>query len=230
MEKSKVIEKLFFDIVTYSYLLLPAGLLVAKKNYRKEIIPVTIASYGFVFFWLLFFYKSVPKNLIHYYQSAYTFLEYSVFAFIFWRNIRLKKLKNFIILASVIFFIFQIIYATTAKKNRLDSVPIGIETILILIYIFFFFYEFSKTLTGSYIYNHYCFWISVGILIYLGGSFFFYILINHLSKDQVEAFGNLTYLAEIIKNALFTSAIFIYVRYPFKPKEKSPSVPYLDMI
>jgi len=116
------------------------------------------------------------------------------------------------------------------KVNRLDTVPIGIETILVLVYIFFFFFEFSKKLDGSYIYNYYFFWVSVGVLIYLGGSFFFYILIDHLSKEQVETFGNMTFVAEIIKNILFTAAIYIYVRFPSKREHKPPSVPYLDMI
>jgi hypothetical protein len=110
-------------------------------------------------------------------------------------------------------------------------VPIGIETILLLIYIIYFFYTFSKRLNSLYIYNHYVFWIAVGILIYLGGSFFFFILIEHLTKEQVDAFGNLTYLAEIIKNILFGLALFIYSRYPFeKPEKNNTSVPFLDMI
>lgn len=230
MEKSKVIENLFFNIVAFSYLILPIGFLFAKKENRRDSFPITIAVYGLLFFWLLFFYYDIPKDFKKYYQSAYTFLEYSLFAFIFWKNINSKKIKRFILVASFFFLLFQIIYVITTGKNRLDSVPIGIETILILIYILFFFNEFSKTLDGSYIYNHYCFWVSVGILIYLGGSFFFYILINQLSKEQIEAFGNLTYLAEIIKNILFTSAIFVYTRLILKTKQKSTSIPYLDMI
>ena len=97
MEKSKVIEKLFFNIVTYSYLLLPLGFLIVKKRNKKEFLPATLAVYGFLFFFLLFFYHDIPKDVKKYYQSAYTFLEYSVFAYIFWRNIRLKKIIVFII-------------------------------------------------------------------------------------------------------------------------------------
>ena len=112
----------------------------------------------------------------------------------------------------------------------MDSVPIGIETILIFIYIFCFFYESSKLTKDNYIYNQYCFWIAVGILIYLGGSFFFYILIDHLDKAEIDSFGNLTFLAEIIKNILFSAAILIYARQPKKTSKKPPTVPYLDMI
>lgn len=230
MGKSKIIEKLFFDIVTYSYLLLPVAFFVSKSN-KKAAVPLSIATYGLVFLVLLFFYDDIPKDIKKYYQSFYTFLEYAFFAFFFWYNVKNKKIRRIIVYLSIGFFIFQIIYVFGSQLSRLDSVPIGIETIVILAYIFYFFYEFSQNLSANYVYNHYCFWISVGVLIYLGGSFFFYILINHLTDDQVTAFGNLTFLAEIIKNVLFATAIFIYSRYPFeKTKNKSESIPFLDMI
>ena len=41
----------------------------------------------------------------------------------------------------------------------------------------------------------------------------------------------MTYIAETIKNVLFTIAIFVYVRNPIeKDRNKSKNVPYLDMI
>jgi hypothetical protein len=90
-------------------------------------------------------------------------------------------------------------------------------------------------MNSLFISNHYCFWVAVGVLIYLGGSLFFYLSINKLSKDEMEAFGNtygnLTYLAEGIKNILFALSLFMYARYPSGgSKNKTETVPYLDMI
>ena len=83
----------------------------------------------------------------------------------------------------------------------------------------------------TFIYNHYCFWISVGILIYLGGSFFYYILVNHLKEEDVQRFGNLTYVAEIFKNLLFCVAIFMYKKYQVNNIHNHPkNIPNLDMI
>jgi hypothetical protein len=65
-------------------------------------------------------------------------------------------------------------------------------------------------------------------LLYLGSSFFFFILIDHLTKDQKTVFGDLTYVAEILKNIFFALAVIVYSRKPMetiKPK----SIPYLDM-
>ena len=117
------------------------------------------------------------------------------------------------------------------KVKRLDSIPIGIETILILIYIIYFFYIFSSRFSTLTIYNHYVFWLAIGILIYLGGSFFFFILFEQLTEGQIEQFGKFTYVAEIIKNVLFSVALFMYARNSFEnQKKKSDSVPFLDMI
>ena len=193
-------------------------------------IFLTFLLYGLTCFLLLFFYSELPKYLRGYYFTFYTFFEYAVFAALFYFNLSSPLLRKVIIIASLCFLAFQFVYLFTAQIQSLDSVPIGIETILIFVYIFCFFYETSRLTNNNYIYNQYCFWIAVGILIYLGGSFFFYILIDHLNKEEVETFGQLTYMAEIIKNILFSVAILIYARQPKITNNKPPNIPYLDMI
>jgi hypothetical protein len=202
-------------------------------NKKKDVIPVIIALYGIVCCCFLLYYRegNIPKDVKKYFQTCYTFFEYGIFTFIFWINFRKDKFRWLLFLASVLFLGFQLFYVFTTKTKGLDSVPIGIETILILVYVIYFFYSFSKRLSDFYIYNHYVFWIAVGILIYLGGSFFFFILFEQLSRDQKIDFGNLTYLSEVIKNLLFALALFIYTRYPFENKKKNfDPVPFLDMI
>lgn len=228
--KSKVIEKLFYYIVTYSYLLLPLFFIISHSK-KRDFIPSLLAIYGVMCFLFLLFYSDIPKDLRQYFKTAYTFFEYAVFTAVFWVNIRQAKVKHLIVVVSILFFAFQIFYLVTGKVRRLDSIPIAIETILLLIYILYFFYQFSKDLSTAYIYNHYGFWVAVGVLIYLGGSFFFFILIDHLDRDEVIAFGNITYVAEIIKNILFATAIYIYAKHPFKTKPvKQVHIPYLDTI
>ena len=82
-----------------------------------------------------------------------------------------------------------------------------------------------------FIYNHFTFWVAVGILLYLGGSFFFYMLISNLEESDVARFGNMTYIAEIIKNLLFAFSIFMYKKHPVnKTHNHSKNIPNLDMI
>lgn len=228
--KIQIIEKLFYFIVASSYLLLPVGFLLMRRK-QRDIFPVVMLAYGIVFFALLISYDYLPREFKKAFQSGYTFLEYSFFSFFIGYNILNRRFRTIMTILTIAFLLFQIIYYFETKLIRLDSVPIGIETILILIYVIYFFYDFYKRPTSYFIYNHYCFWLSIGILIYLGGSFFFYILINHLDVAQVNTFGNLTYVAEIIKNLMFLSAIFIFSKnYADRNKEKNKPLPFLDMI
>ena len=219
-----------YYITTYTYLILPLAFLLLKCK-LKDRIPVVITLYAIVCFLLLSIYFDLPRDLKRYYQPIYTFLEYSFFSYIFWFYSRNKLFKSLVIIASALFFVFQIIFVINTPKKKLDSIPIGIETILLFVFIFYFFYEFSKQIKDTFIYNHYIFWFAVGILIYLGGSFFFYILINELDENQIENFGNFTFVAEIIKNLLFVLAIYMYKKYPVnKIHNHSKNIPNLDMI
>lgn len=132
------------------------------------------------------------------------------------------------IILSFLFLIFQVFYFFYASFLKIDAVPIGIETILMFIYILFFFYEYFKAVEDKYIYNEPSFWCVIGILVYLGSSFFINILANHLSDQEVAKYSSLTNIAEIIKNILFAVAMIMYARQPKEaPHEKS--IPYLDM-
>jgi len=218
------------DIVTYSYLIFPLFLLLFRTKFR-EIFLFLLAFYGLSFFFLIFFDDSIPKNIKKYYQGFYTFLEYSFFTCFIWMNIRSINFKKFIALISLLFIIFQFYYVTNTSPQRLDSIPIGIETILIFIYIFYFLFEFSKSSKDVFIYNHYNFWISVGIMIYLGGSFFFNILVNSLDKGEIAKYVNVAYIAEIIKNLMFVFSVFIYKKFPLnKIHNHAKNIPNLDMI
>jgi hypothetical protein len=219
-----------YFIVSYSYLIIPLCFLLFKGK-LKDRIPSVLALYGLLFCVWLIYYKASPKDIRKYLQVAYTFLEYSFFTFIFWYNIRNKGFKIFILGASLMFIAFQIFFISSTTFIRLDSIPIGIETIFLFIYIFYFFFEFSKQIKDTFIYNHYTFWVAVGIMIYLGGSFFFYILINHLDTNEVEKFGKMTYIAEIVKNLLFAFSIYVFKKHPNKIHNNLPKkIPNLDMI
>jgi hypothetical protein len=217
-------------IVTYSYLLLPLCFILIKGKFKHRILALLVL-YGIVFFGLLFIYDYLPQNFLNnYFQGLYTLLEYSFFAYFFWFTIQSKGFRKIIIIISILFGLYQFFYITSVNFIRLDSISIGIETILVFIYIFYFFYEFSKNTKDVFIYNHYGFWLAVGIMIYLGGSFFFYILINSLTDNEIDKFSNMTYVAEIIKNLLFAFSIFIYKKHPVnKPQNHSKNIPNLDM-
>ena len=188
--------------------------------------------YGLVFFSLLslYFYHVIKSD--SFYDSVYTFLEYGFFTAILWNNIGIKKLRLTIIICSVLFVGAQILtplIVSDSQNNSIDSIPVGIETILIFIYIIFFFYENFRNNYDQYIYNHHCFWLSIGMLIYLGGTFFFNLLGNYFNESEIDKYWFLTHIADIIKNLFFCVSIIVYSRGHLKGKLfHHSSVPHLD--
>lgn len=210
--------------MAYSYLLLPLALIITKAK-KKEIILVGI--YGTLFFFFLHYdYKIIDLITVRLFTSLYTSVEYSIFTYLIWSNIKSPKLRIIIIVSSIFFAVFQCIYYFIAKKWRLDTIPIGIETILVFIYIFFFFFEYFKSIQNQYVYNDPVFWVAVGILIYLGSSFFFNILGNYIDQKE-QSLWFVTYIAEILKNIFLVVAIFLYARRPNEDTKKN--LPYLDL-
>ena len=227
MEKSKIIEKLFEHIVIYSYLILPVLFLIFRQKKRDSVI---LAVYGLVFFLLLFFYEDLKKIDKKTYHAVYTFLEYSFFTVLYYLNLENKKFKQLITILSGCFIIFLIIFNLFTGKARVDSIPIGVESILVFVYIFLFFLQVLNKPQGGFVYLNHCFWISVGLLVYLGGSFFINIYGSSLSKEEFDKFWYLNYIADTFKTILFAVGFLFLARRPDPVNQKSASVPYLDMI
>ncbi|MDQ6609800.1 MAG: hypothetical protein M3Y85_08270 [Bacteroidota bacterium] len=90
-----------------------------------------------------------------------------------------------------------------------DSIQIGIETIIILSASFFYLYEQMNNTTTLFIYTKPAFWILLGIVLYLSGSFFVYIFANYLTPKELREYWIITNFFSILKNVFFCIAIYI---------------------
>lgn len=229
MEKSKVIEKLFHYIDTFTYLLLP--FLFLFLNVKRK-IGYILAGYGLIFFILLFSFYALPvsaKN-IKLYNTTYTFFEYTVFALLFYLNLKSKRSQVAIIVISISFYFFQIIHFLFIENKRMDSIPIGIESIIILTFVVLFFLEILSNPESGYIYSHYCFWISVGLLIFLSGNFFMNILAETLPRSELDKYWFINYITDAIKTVFFGISLYYYSLTVQVSKKQKTSIPYLDMV
>jgi hypothetical protein len=143
----------------------------------------------------------------YYLYGLFTLIEYCVFTFFIITNVRTKKFQKLVIYISAAFILFNIYHTIFSNHRGLDSIPIGIETILIFVYCFYYLYTQMNIVQDTFIYNKYQFWIIVGFMVYLGGSFFIYIFFNILDRKIVLEYWFLTYVFYIIKNILFAIGI-----------------------
>jgi len=234
LAKIQTIEKLFYYINAFSYLTFPIFYFFSRE---KKGLPTILCIYGTVvcFYLCVFDYLLEAKsyNALLVLQNLFTPFEYLVFTTIFFLSASKKRRKLLIGLsAAFITFLISLFIIKPARIDShliLDTIPVGIETILIFIYIFSFLYEQSKIDDSESIFNNYLFWISIGLLIYLGGSFFFNILVTEMSLAEFDNYYHYTYIAELVKNILFLVALFKISAV--KKKELIPQIqmPYLDI-
>jgi hypothetical protein len=207
---TKFIESLFVLIATYTPLLPIIIFLLLFKYSKREFALCIVIVYSIVEFTI---------NSIAYYTTntpiflypLFTIIEYSLFAILLYLFLKNPTVR-IVILASIgLFIIFSTAYYFAVKGQVLDTVPIGIETVLILAYCFFFLYEGMQNDSQEFIYHRYSFWIVSGILIYLGGSSFIYLFANQFDKKTMRSFWTFQNAFSIIKNILF--AISLYIHY-----------------
>jgi hypothetical protein len=171
------------------------------------VIIFAYSIYDFLTNIALLYLDRNPTTIFLY--SSFTFFEYSLFAAILYMIIKNRFFKKMIITISILFTIFLILYDLIGKVKVIDSIPIGIEAILILIYSFYYLFEQMKDTENLFIYSRYPFWLVIAMMLYLAGSFFIYIYASQLGDKEVERYWIFTNIFCIIKNILFTFAIVL---------------------
>lgn len=139
----------------------------------------------------------------------YTSFEFAAFALFIVYNIKNNELKKFFATLGILFFVFLILYEAFQVGENIDSVPIGVETILIFVFSITFLYEQLKSSSNILITDNPAFWIITGFLLYLGGSFFIYILANDVEDATLRKYWFLTNALFVLSNALVVLGIFL---------------------
>jgi hypothetical protein len=223
---AKTIEDLFFYLVSV-FDLIVIGLIFLKYRFlqNKKIFNLLI-GYCVLNSICNHIPDLISKDLLSYpVLVIFTAGEYLIFAVLFIYIIKNRAFHRLIISLSVIFLIVVILNYQSGKQQVIDSLPIGIETILFLLFAFYYLYEQMNILDESFIYSRFHFWIVIGSMIYLGGSFFIYIFANNVDVHILDDYWFLTYLFYIVKNIFFLISTWIHSR---EKKTKSLDVKYFQ--
>lgn len=213
-------ENLFNYLAFYSDLLpITFFIFFFKKCRANRVIWILIVYLIYAFLNNIGLQYLNRKTFTVFLYSTFTLIEFLLFTSALFLFIGNKKFKKLILALSICFTIFIIIYNATAKLRGIDSIPIGIETILILIFSFYYLYEQMQDTENLFIYTRYPFWIVLGMMLYLSGSFFIYIYTSQLVYDKTVAhYWMFTNIFSILKNIFFTIAILINAYQPHKKK------------
>lgn len=198
-----------------------------------ELLPLVL--YSFLFFLLTFFFDQISNGIVSaaLYNFLFTLFEYTFFALLLVVAYQNKTFVKLVLIGSILFISFHTIHFLYTESGIIDSIPIGVYTVLIFAYIFFYiFVELRRdTASGSLLIAQSTFWIALGILIYLAGTFFFNLLADYLPREQLRNYWFITYIFDIIKNILFTIAIFVHIRQiNKKPQAQKTNEPFLNFL
>lgn len=149
--------------------------------------------------------------------ELYTLTEAAAFIAFLFTHIINKAVRKAVFLIGILFIALSAVFIYFDYPVRMiDSVAIGIETIIILVFSFYFLYERTNDTETLYIYSTFQFWIVIGMILYLGGSLFIHVFASILSQEERISFWIVPNILSILKNIFFAIAILVNSKPPKK--------------
>jgi len=209
------LEDLFF----YSDLLPILVILFFIKKIREwPIWLIAIyCTYSFTNNMVILYYNNHHikfDNLLRY----FTLFEYLLFSTILYLLIKNKLVKKIMLVISPIFVLFCIYYIYWGKADPFDSLQTSIECFIIIILCLYYFFEQLTNPEFEFIYSSYKFWIILGLLLYLAGSFFLFVFASQISDKAGDKYWPILYVCGIIRNILLTISVYLSTR----PRDEEP--------
>ena len=219
------IEDLFLYLTASSDIVIVLIFLFSYRKFASQRNLYLVIGYCFLSPILNYVAEQfLHQNHKYIFYIFFTLIEYTLFAWFISTIINNQKAKNAITILSLGFLVFMSCYLLLFKHEKIDSVAIGIESILIMIYSFYYLYEQMNDTTNLFIYSKFEFWIIAGILLYLAGSFFIYIFASQVDSKFLHKYWFLTNTFYIIKNIFFGIGILTFLK---QSKHIPPSKPTL---
>jgi hypothetical protein len=172
---------------------------------------------------ILIFILAAAKTDLSIPLSLFTLIEYSLFSLYYYFLIDSRKFKRFVYLISVPFYALVLLnFFFLGRSKQFDALPASAEAFIIIIYCIYYFYEQLNKPQVTFIYSTFHFWISIGIFIYMAGTFVLFVQSSMLSDNERNNFWIINLISNILKNILFSISFII----PSKPSNNSMHKPY----
>jgi len=166
-------------------------------------------------------FNFIPDEHSNILFSTFTLVEYFSFSLFLGFHTENKRFKQMLTIVFVLFTIFICTYFLIVPFDFIDSIPIGVETILVIGFSVYFLYEMVNKST-ILLYNTTEFWIITGFLIYLAGSFFIYLYANQVPENELYKFFFVTFIFNTIKNIFIAVGFWLAYKSPKAPSIHHP--------
>ena len=177
-------------------------------------------SFKLLLFYLLYSLLSdlvLSKLSIRYFHSEmyafrlFTVVEYFSITYILYCQIETFAFRSFIKFSSVVFSLFLIFDVFINPLNEFDSIPTGIESLLILITSLILLYE--KILKSNNFFTAFV-WIAIGLIFFFAGTFFLFLMSqnNYSNTDFNDTYGYIVAIFKILMYFFFFIGIISEIK------------------
>jgi len=196
------------------------------RNNKYALAVLGYSIYALAFF---IFYINSPQ-IEGKYIDFYNFLgEVIGFSIIIYFCLRSPLLRKITIAAGIAVVIFFIIYLNVARIKPFDPVLNTVRSISLFVLTLLVFYEKFQTVADKEIYNDYKFWGILGLIIFVSGTFLFY-LVYFDYYEEVKNLEIISLALYLIKTILFLISLVILGKSKTKEsKPPSTNIPFLDL-
>ncbi len=139
-------------------------------------------------------------------SSLFTIGELIIISYYFYTVIKAPILKKCILAASSIITIYLFVIFIQSDKKNFDSFSASLESITFIIFCLLYFYEQINRQDQYFIYSSPNFFIVLGIMIYMSGTLFLFVMANNFSEGERNRYWVINDVSNIITNVSFSIA------------------------
>jgi hypothetical protein len=193
-------------LIFLSYLLCITFFLVfSLKNPKKELWIIFI----YIIYSLVFDFlggKNPGEKYSFYISSFFTIGELLISSYYFYTVIKTPILRRSILAASSVIFLFLLFNFFRSDKKNFDSFSASLESITLIIFCLVYFFEQINKQEQYFIYSSPNFFIVLGIMIYMSGTLFLFVMANNFSEIESRKYWVINNVINFITNISFSIA------------------------
>jgi hypothetical protein len=178
---------------------------INQKNLR---VIVLLVSISFITDLISLYLVSIRKPNFTLYNS-FILIEGVLLFYYFSLILKIKYMKHFIFILSVVYFLFWFYYLYNIGFKTYADLIISFENIAILILSLIYYFRQLRQTEDIVIYSNSHFWIVSAYLVYIAGTFFLFLYIPSLSLDEQQNYYWLNYIFVMIKTVMLCVAMFM---------------------
>ncbi len=190
-------------------------LFLRKRNDKRVLVFFIYCIYSFVTDIAIFSLGAkgvLTDNTYNIILGLFTVIEFSTFCLFFYFTFENRLTKRIVFSLIPLFFIITVssfIYKRE-NPNNLDNITLTFQAIIFMALCLSFLFSQIKSPTSFFIYTTFEFWVVTGILIYLSGTFFIYLLSASLTREEINDFWFINTIFNIQRNIFITLGFYFY--------------------